>query len=294
MNYSMINSAAALNGLQQRLDLIGNNIANMNTAGYKRRDASFQDILTTYRQQETDMQLPGRLTPLGMPEGSGSRMSYISIDFGQGVLVPSDNPLDFAIEGNALFEFSIPRINGEGEPELDPAGNPLYDTGWMRQGAFQLTALAGDTEHLYIATDDGTILHNGPGNSAIPIPQEYNRLVVDEYGRIQAYNAQGESFNAGQLKVAKVLNPGLLIGIGEHRYAIADDVDINSVVQRLTTPDDFAENKVAVRQAYIEQSNVDMSKEMTDLMMVQRAYQLSARALMSADSMMNMTNNLRG
>lgn len=290
MNHSMINSAASLSGLQQRLDIIANNISNMNTAGYKRRDATFQDLLSTYKQQEQTMQLPGRMTPLGMSEGWGTRLAMQTIDFSQGVLVETGHPLDVAIEGNALFEIAVGRLNADGTPAVDPDGVRIYDTVWMRQGAFQLTMLAGDDEHMYLATDNGTLLFTGAGNEPVPIPKEYNRIVIDSEGTITAYNPMDEYVEAGQLKLAKVLKPELMVGIGDHRYALAPNADEADVLERLTTADE----NISIRQGYIEQSNVNVSKEMVELMTVQRAYQLSARALASADSMMNMANNLRG
>ncbi len=104
MNSSMINAMVSMNGMQQKLDVLADNIANVNTVGYKRKEASFEDLLTNMKQQDAAFRQPVRLTPLGFNQGWGSRLTMVQPDLAQGPIQPTDNPYDIAIEGDALFE----------------------------------------------------------------------------------------------------------------------------------------------------------------------------------------------
>jgi flagellar basal-body rod protein FlgG len=291
MNTSMINSMASMNGLQQKLDILANNIANMNTAGYKRRDASFQDILNSYRSQHKDFQLPGRHTPLGMSDAWGAKISKVQLDLSQGPMQATENPLDLAIEGNALFEISLPRADENGNPVVDAGGELVLDRRWTRNGAFQLVTQPGDNQNGYLATSDGHLLR-GTLNQLIAIPKN-STMVVDSSGGVFAQGgADNVPFQVAQLQLVRVLRPQLLENIGNNLYTIPEGTEnIDAIVQRTVTPE--AEG-IAIRQGFIEQSNVNLANEMTELMAVQRAYQMNARAISSSDTMMNLANQLRG
>src|SRR5690606_15590220 len=94
----------SMQAMQQKLDVIAHNIANVNTTGYKRREASFQDVLTSVYQQPPGFQQEGRLTPLGFTQGWGAKVGQIKLSMEQAALHTTGNPLDLGIEGNGLFE----------------------------------------------------------------------------------------------------------------------------------------------------------------------------------------------
>jgi len=288
MNHSMITAASSLYGLQRKLDIIADNVANLNTTGYKRRDASFQDILTTAKAQQPSMELPGRRTPLGLTEGWGARLSMQWSDFSQGTLVSTGQPFDLAIEGNALFELAVPRIGADGEQELDENGNPVFDRVWTRDGAFQLSPNQADGM-IYLTAKDGTFVVDENGEK-IAIPPS-SRVDIDESGTITAWTDAGEAVTVGRLRLVRIVNPHLLTAVGSQRYALADNVPLDSALEPLAGT---VTEGIAVRQGYLEQSNVDLTKEMTDLINAQRAFQLMSRALSSADTMWDLANKLRG
>lgn len=293
MNPSMINSMTTMHGLQQKLDMMSNNIANMNTVGFKRQDASFQDILTSYNQQNTAQQLPGRLTTLGLTQGWGAKLSREQVDFTQGPLKATDLPTDLAIEGNGLFEINRVRVDEEGQPILDANGLLTTDRTWTRNGAFQLTTQNGDTENAYLSTEQGHLIR-GTFNELIAIPNTHS-MDIDANGRVfirndQVNGAQPEQI--AQLKIARVHRPQELVNLGNNMYGLPNGVDnIDEILQVMDAPE--AEG-ISVRQGYLEQSNVNLANEMTELINIQRAYQLNSRALMSSDTMMNLANQLRG
>src|SRR5690606_33342030 len=127
----------------------------------------------------------------------------------------------------------------------------------------------------------------------IAIPRNH-RINIDQNGTITAYNQNDEAVDVGQIRLAKVLNPQMLVGIGDHRFALPEGVPVESVIELLDTPEQVAAENIAVFQGFLEQSNVELTKEMTEMMTVQRAFQLSSRALASADTMMDLANKLRG
>ncbi|CAM3459907.1 flagellar hook-basal body protein [Marinicrinis lubricantis] len=293
MNNSMISAMSSMNGLQQRLDILANNIANVNTAGYKRKEASFQDVLTTVQNQTDEFNEANRLTPLGLPQGWGSRLVLQQTDFSQGTLQQTDHPYDVALNGKGLFEVAV--------PVTDANGNTAMQRAFTRSSAMQLVPYGQQTA---LADASGNVFVRADGQPAI-VPDN-RRIEIDAFGNIQAYNDHsGEApENLGQLKVVAVDKPELLQPVGENLYIVP--VDANTGMQMLGVITDPADNLnvtqaqvmqaygISVHQGYVEQSNVDMAKEMTDLISIQRAYQLNARALSSADTLMNLANNLRG
>ncbi|MFS0725844.1 flagellar hook-basal body protein [Paenibacillus sp. 1P07SE] len=280
MNSSMINAMVSMNGLQQKLDLLADNIANVNTVGYKRKDATFEDLLTNIKQQGEAFEQPVRLTPLGFNQGWGSRLTMIQPDMTQGPVQKSDNPYDIAIQGDALFEVIT-----------DEAGTRAY----TRNGAFQLVLDQDGTPIL--ATKEGYPLVvqrvNADGaivEERIEVPDGYE-IRIEEDGRVLGVSADGfDTIPLGQVKLVQPMKPGVLSPTADNLFVVADGLDVDDVV-RAVVPDEI--NRIALLQGFLEQSNVNLSHEMSELMIVQRAYQMSARALTSSDTMMGLANSLR-
>lgn len=295
MNPSILTAAASMQGLQKKMDILSNNVANVNTNGYKKQEASFSDVLTSTKKQLADFELEGRRSPLGLMEGWGSQLARMQIDMTQGTLQQTDLPLDVAIEGNGLFEISEVRRDNEGEPVLDASGVPQLDRLWTRDGSFQLSTLAGDPENAYLATKSGTLVR-GLDDQPIAIPQGH-RINIDSRGNVLAYNDNNTNaapIVAGQLKIVEILRPQMLESIGNLKFRVAGgaaNIDGVLAVQDLNAQEN---DSLAIRQGFVEQSNVDLTKELTELISVQRSLQFSGKALSSADQMMSITNRLRG
>lgn len=289
MNHSMINSLVSMKGLQQKLDIIANNMANLNTTGFKRTEATFHDVLTTTIQQPTSFQQNGRVSPLGLTQGWGAKISSIQTQMSQGALKATDLQTDFAIEGDALFEIAIPGQDENGQPVLRPA--------WTRDGTFSLNANPGDPDNLYLTTKQGNAVL-GVNNEPIRIPN-YHKIKVEADGTILAFNERtpgAPAIPAGQLKLVQIVRPQVLQQMGENMYTVPDTIDpaLGDVIRVVGTDANNPEAaKLAVRQGYVEQSNVNLADEVTELMLTQRAFQLNAKALVSADNLMALTNSLR-
>jgi flagellar basal-body rod protein FlgG len=288
MNHSMINSMVSMNGLQQKLDIMANNMANINTAGFKRKEATFEDILTNVKNQPNSFQHAGRLSPLGFTQGWGAKLSQVTTNFAQGALKESGLATDLAIEGNGLFKVMVP----SGDPN-QPA-NYLY----TRDGSLDLTTLPNDRENVYLATKEGHLVM-GEGDQPISIPNGY-KFAVDADGTVRSYNGskpEDGSVVRGKLGTVRVLRPQFMQQVGNNLFAIpagiaATQQDIDNIVQPVARGSNL-EQPITIRQGFVEQSNVNLADEMTELLTVQRAFQLSSRALTSSDTMMNLANNLR-
>ncbi|MDF2813921.1 MAG: flagellar hook-basal body protein, partial [Paenibacillus sp.] len=178
MNPSMINSLVSLKGLQQKLDIIANNMANINTTGFKRMEATFHDVLTTTMQQPATFQQVGRVSPLGLTQGWGAKLSSVQTQMSQGTMKATDLQTDLAIEGDALFEIAIPTQNADGQAGERPA--------WTRDGTFSLNSRLGDPDNVYLTTKHGySVLDTN--NQPVRIPN-YHKIKIEEDGNILAYS----------------------------------------------------------------------------------------------------------
>lgn len=275
MNRSIISASVSMSGLQQKLNVISDNVANIDTAGYKRKTASFSDVLTNVQRQLQDFQLEGRATPLGYTNGYGSRVSSVMRDFSTGTFVSTGLPTDLALEGNGLFEVATP--NG---------------AAYVREGNFQLSPVEGGA---ILTTRDGyTITATDGGTIQI---QEGYQMQIDTAGRVYEVNAAtNETYLVGTIRIVEPIKPELLTQLENNMYVIAPGVDVNAVVQQLdltNIPEDGIV-PLTVRQGVLEKSNVSLTDEMAELIQAQRAYQMAARALSSGDAMWGLANSIRG
>jgi len=273
MNQSMISAAASMNGIQRKLDIVADNMANLNTNGYKRKSATFADVLTNIRQHDKDYRQPGRATPMGYTLGYGSYLTALSRDFTQGALKQTGVSTDFALEGNALFELELD--NGQ--------------SAWIREGAFHYTIDPNTKEKVLVTAQGDKVLDKDGAEIRIGLDQE---IQVNDKGQVFATkNGLTVVPNPiATLKVVKPISPELLIQTENNYYVMAPNTNRNAIVEDL----DLTQNQaVHVRQGMIEQSNVSLIDEMNDLIQAQRAYQMSARALTSGDAMWGLANNLR-
>lgn len=287
MNHSMISSMVSMNALQQKLDVIANNMANTKTVGYKKKDASFEDILTSRKEQPPLFQREGRLSPAGLTQSWGAKLGSIQINLTQGPLEPTGSDTDIAIAGDGVFELV--------RTTTDANGAAVNESMYTRDGAFQLGVNPDDPDKLYLASADGYWVR-GVDNRPIAIPNGY-KMAVDENGFVTAFNPSDPSEPAqpaGQIKVQRVLRPQYLQEIGNNKYGLPAGVDAATVLQNGYDDSNGRAVKNVVKQGFLEQSNVDLSTEMTEMLMVQRAFQLSSRALTSSDTMSQLANNLRG
>jgi len=285
VNNSMISAMVSMSALQQKLDITADNMANITTNGYKRKEATFEDILTNMKDQPEGFRREGRLSPLGFNMGWGSRVTAVQNDMSQGTLQQTNNPLDVAIEGDAMFEVNV----------LDSSdGTPRFRQAWTRDGAFKLQPV--DADNAMLTTNQGYRLV-GDNGQPIMIPNGY-QIAIDAQGNIIGRRESGstvETIQIGRLRIVQPERPKLLQHIGDNLYKLPEGMNATDAFREVVWDGSDPEfREVAVHQGFIEGSNVKMQDEMTDMMTALRAYQLNARALTSSDTMMGLANNLRG
>jgi len=273
VNNSMIAASVSMAALQRKLDLIAENIANVGTVGYKSKDAAFADVLAAFLEQERDFEQDGRRTPLGLPIGGGSRVIGILTDLSQGSPQHTGVSTDLLLEGNFLFELQT------------DAGERRF----TRHGAFQwrIENALGD---LRLVSSNGLSVVNTDDEPVI-VPAGYEfRVGVD--GTMTAVSPDGtDVVDLGTLKTVQPVRPEFLRQAGDNLFAVPEDINPDDVV--MVAGAAFGGPEPSVRQGYLEASNVDLTREMTELTAALRAYQLSARALSSGDQMLQLAANLR-
>ncbi|MBU6145539.1 MAG: flagellar hook-basal body protein [Paenibacillaceae bacterium] len=268
MNHSMSTSQVAMRAVQHALDVIAHNIANADRYAFKRQEVVFSDVLTNRVAQHGESERgAGRWTLPGITESGGTNVASVRAAFGQGALVSTDRSLDVALDGQALVAVVGARDGA---------------TSWVRGGSWQLSPVR---DGLMLTTASGDIVQS-VDNAPIVIPPNHT-VRIDERGVVIAEpQGGGLGQEIAVLNVRSVLRFDVLERVSDDRFVLPQGVQEGDVFG--------APTNVTVRAGMLERSNVVLVQEMSALMLMQRAYQLNARALISADAMSGMVNNLRG
>jgi flagellar basal-body rod protein FlgG len=246
---------------QQRLvDVIANNLANVNTPGFKRSRVNFEDVLYETVQASNVVNYAASQTTAPVQVGKGVRVSAIQRLQAQGGLEMTGRSLDLALDGDGFFQ--IQRPDGT--------------TAYTRDGNFTLS----DTGTL--VTNNGHLLLPG-----ITIPAEATSVQVSQSGIVSvAMDGEVNPAEIGKIELARFLNPSGLQSIGENQY-------IETTASGEATAGSPQERGFArIVQGALESSNVEIVQEMTDMIAAQRAYEINARAIQAGDDMMQMTNDI--
>lgn len=260
---SMITASNTLGQLQQQLDLIGNNMANIDTQGYKRTQTGFSDLLHQQMNNgDPHDSLAGRSTPLGVRSGSGAVLTAHTA-FSQGGIKTTGRELDFALTKPGQFL------------QVEAGGEIQY----TRDGAFYLNP--AQDGRLQLVTSEGHAVLDANQNP-IFLDASFKNSTVSEGGRLTA-NPSGETV---QLGIVGITQQTMLEKQGGNRYALKE-IAPNGTVTFLEP------EQVGIKQGALEMSNVDLSKEMTDLMIAQRSYQLNSKSITMGDQMLGLINSVR-
>lgn len=280
MNRTMITATNTLSQLQKQMDIISNNMANIDTNGYKRREATFTELMyQQFDNQRREDAEDNRLTPNGIRQGTGAMLAQAQLVMTQGSLKNTDRPLDTAFtKENQLYKTLV----------ATEAGNEIQYT---RNGALYLSPL-GENE-IALVTADG---HSLVDENENPIyingdPREYN---IDSNGRLTVQMTDG-STQVFDLAVVQVNKPQFLESKGNNLYGLPTNfeqlnVGLDEVFTELVGP---LRGEIGIQQGALEGSNVDMGKEMSELINVQRAYQFQSRSVSIADQMLGLVNGIR-
>lgn len=280
VNRTMLSAANTMSQLQSKIDIIGNNLANTDTSGYKSKNATFGELL--YQQFNNDKadEAP-RQTALGIRIGVGAQIAQTQLVTKQGSLKTTDRYLDFAFTDENLF-FNVQMNNHQ----LD--GEPAQNV-WTRQGDFQLSANDDGTSNL--VDESGNYVLDADGEP-IQFKGELEDIRMDNNGVMQVAYKDGSNERIA-FGVTKVNRPEILSHLSGTYFTLPEnavDLDLEGVSEDLVGNN---RNQIALENGVIESSNVDTSKEMSDLIQTQRSYQFNARTVSMADQMMGLVNSIR-
>jgi flagellar basal-body rod protein FlgG len=250
-------AATGMQAMQTNVEVISNNIANVNTTGYKRGLASFQDLLYQSNSRAgSSSSETGTTLPTGTQVGLGVRSSGVTRILTQGSLTQTDNKLDVAVDGRGYFGVQLPN------------GTVAY----TRDGSFRMSATG------QIVSTEGYNVE-----PAITISPTARDVAINQAGEVIVTDAAGKTATVGRLHLFMFANEAGLEPLGGNNYGETDAS--GNPIQGLPNDPGFG----AVRQGYLEGSNVNVVQEITALIQAQRAYELNSKVIDAADQMMQTT-----
>ena len=269
-------AAVTMNQLQHQMDMIGHNLANSQTAGYKSRQAEFSNMLTQQIANLTDPEnARGRLTPDGIRIGSGARLGTINNNLSLGSIQQTDRALDTVLlNENHFYQIQVDE-NGE------------QNIRYTRDGSFYLQPVNNGADVMLVTKDGHPVIGtNGP----IQFAANFDSIHIAEDGRVVVQRGS-QTQDVGAIAVAEINNPRILEAIGENLFQLPNEADIglnvNDIVQ--IVPQDT----VRMQNQALEMSNVSIQEQMTQLINAQRSYQFNSRSISMADQMQGLINQIR-
>ena len=256
---SLYTAATGMNAQQLNMDVIANNLANVNTNGFKRGHATFQDMMYQTTRSAGSASGQGSQVPTGIQVGLGVRTSGVERVHTQGDL-RSGNTTDLVIEGNGFFKVQLP--NGQ--------------AGYTRDGSFKL-----DNQGRMV-TSDGYVLQ-----PELTIPQNATNTSISQDGSVTVTLGDGTQQAVGKITVANFANPAGLSSVGRNLFTTTP-ASGNELVG-----DPGTDGRGTIQQGMIEMSNVKVVEEMVDMITAQRAYEVSSKSIQASDEMLQIANGLR-
>lgn len=253
--------ASGMIAQQTHLDVVSNNLANVNTAGFKKIRTDFQDLLYQIHREPGTPVEPDSVIPTGIQIGLGTRVAGTTRIFAQGSLQVTDNPTDFAIAGDGFYQIAM------------PDGTIAYtrDSNWK------------------IDTDGQVVSHDGYLlEPAVVVPEDAVDFSVSQTGLITVtlpgeINAQ----EVGQIELAKFINPAGLKAISKNLFI---ETGASGEAQ-IANPGE--EGYGTIEHKTLEMSNVQVVEEMVEMIVAQRAYEANSKTIATADEFLRMANNLK-
>ncbi|MGN0374277.1 MAG: flagellar hook-basal body protein [Butyrivibrio sp.] len=270
MMRALYTAASGMKAQQTNVDVIANNLANVNTTGYKSSTAEFKSLLyQTLQTRSTSAN--GDFKPIPAQVGTGARNSSITTHFTQGATTPSANPFAFAIEGDGLFAV----MDNE-------------DILYTRNGDFQM-AVASDGGFMLCTSEGYPVLDTDGMPIQFDSSYETSKIVVTGDGTIcypdESNNPQSLGIRIG---LYQFTNPSGLESVGSTMFR--ETAASGVAMEESYNPELKASG---IKQGYIEASNVQVADEMVNLIVAQRAYEMNSKAIQASDEMLGQANQLR-
>lgn len=257
---ALFSAATGMEAQETRVNVIANNLANVNTTGFKRSRANFQDLMYHHARAVGSTAGDNTEVPTGIQIGLGTRASSVEKIFTVGDLEKTGNDFDLAIEGTGFFQVALP--NGE--------------TAYTRDGGFKK-----DSQGRLVSAD---------GNPMVPevvIPENAIKIAIGKNGTVTAFlNDESQGVIVGDIELARFGNPSGLQSLGGNLHQ--ESASSGNPILGAPGNDGFG----GIAQGFLENSNVSIMKEMINLIAGQRAYEVNSKAIRAADEMLQQTNQL--
>ena len=263
MMRSLWTAASGMNGQQFNIDTISNNLSNVNTTGFKQVRADFEDLIYQTSRIAGTPATEETVVPTGIQVGHGVKVAATQRMFTQGSLQNTGNESDIAIQGEGFFRTL--QIDGS--------------YGYTRDGAFKI--------------DSNGQLVTSNGNKVLPeviLPEGFIResFAISQDGRINVkLPGSDDPVEVGQVQLFRFVNPAGLQAIGENAFKMT-----SASGDPIGGRPGF-DGMGKVYQKFLENSNVSVVKEMVNMIVAQRAYELNSKAIQTSDSMLGIANNLK-
>jgi len=257
MDASMWVAKTGLDAQQTRMNVISNNLANVNTTGFKRDRAVFEDLLYQNVRQAGGQTDATSQAPTGLMLGTGVRVVATEKMHAQGNMVNSQNPLDVAIAGEGFFQ--IAQADGT--------------IAYSRDGNFKLSSTG------QLVTSNGALLQ-----PAITVPTTASSITIGRDGTVSIELAAGGQQVLGQLQIARFVNPSGLQSLGQN---LMKETPASGTPQVLKPGQTGAGT---LMQGTLEASNVNVVEEMVNMIETQRAYEINSKAISAVDGMLKYIN----
>ncbi len=265
-NIALDSAASGLNALNTRLDVIANNLANVNTVGFKESRANFQDLMYIERAQPGIETPLGEQRPTGLYVGLGVKVSGTQTNFTPGNPMQTDRELDLLIEGEGFFRVQVEEALGGG-------------FAYTRAGNFTVNG-AGE---IVLASDVGRRL-----DPPIQIPEDATAIAVGPSGIVSVMQpGQAAPQEIGQIELTTFINEGGLKPVGENLYV--ETAASGEPIVGNPQEDNFG----IIRQGMLESSNVDPARELIELIRTQRAFEMNSNSIRAADETLRTISQLR-
>lgn len=261
MMRSLYTAATGMEAQRLNIDVVANNLANVNTTGFKRSRADFQDLLYQDEKTAGAAAAEGLQIPSGIQVGLGVRPVAVQKIFAQGDFASTGNPLDLVIEGGGFFQ--VPKPDGE--------------LAYTRAGSFKLNSDGR------IVTSDGY-----PLEPTITIPTNTTSITVGTDGKITVTQPGNNTpTEVGRITLARFSNPAGLKSVGRNLYTPTDSSG------EAITANPGTDGMGTIGQGFLELSNVNVVEEMVNMIASQRAYEINSKAVQASDEMLQVANNLK-
>lgn len=276
---TMVTATNTLSQIQHQLDTISSNIANSNTHGYKAQQANFSEMLyQQFNNDEYDRTV--RDTPVGIRYGVGAQIGQIQSNQSQGSIQITDRDLDFALTTKNQY-FNVLMQNDAGEVR----------TAYTRNGSFYVTPT--EPGIVSLVNSDGYQVADANGQP-ITFPDDVSQFTMNSDGSLVASYQNGTTLSF-QLGISSLQKPQVMEQLQGGTYiGLPENLDeLGYTEQQILTDLQGANRQVGIQKGALEMSNVDLSKEMTNLIQAQRSYQFNTRAVTIADQMLGLINGIR-